>query len=122
QGYIMECAYQSMKVYPYIPEQHDIKHNWSHPAEVHIDTNGHLTPEYWRWRQKVLSHPYPLRYPAGYHNRHNCRYSLVPASHAGPETVTGPDGQPYLKLDYINARQYVYYPLYTGLARQQSDF
>src|SRR5437870_4403050 len=91
QGYIMECAYQSMKVYPYIPEQHDIKHNWSHPAEVHIDTNGQLTPEYWRWRQKVLSHPYPLRYPAGYHNRYNCRYSLVPASHAGPETVTGPD-------------------------------
>jgi len=122
QGYIMENVFQSCKVLPSVPAQNDIKHQWSHPAEVHVDAQGNPTPEYWRWRQKVLSHRYPLRYPGGYHNRHNCLYSLVPASHPGPDTITGPDGNPYMKLNYIQSRIHVYYPLYVNLARQQPDF
>ena len=34
----------------------------------------------------------------------------------------GPEGQPYMKLNYIQSRIHVYYPLYAHLARQQPDF
>lgn len=34
----------------------------------------------------------------------------------------GSDGQPYMKLNYIQSRIHVYYPLYTGLSQQQPDF
>lgn len=48
---------------------------WSHPSEVHC-INNQLTPEFWAWRKKVWSNPYPVRFPNGFNGKSECICAL----------------------------------------------
>jgi len=112
QGYIVENIWQGSKVYKNVPKTHctysrwDKTVIWEHPAEKHVDKDGKLLDAYWAWREKLVKNPYPVRYPAGYANRHNCLYALW-------------EGE---KLGYIEARVAIYLPLYCELARKERQF
>ena len=112
EGRIMENIWQSMKVYPYVPttrstfSRWDNTVIWSHPHEIHIDEHGELTPEYWAWRDKLSRNPYPVRYPVGRQHRHKCVYAEW-------------EGE---KLDYVQSRKRIYFPLYTTLVEKEEIY
>lgn len=113
-GHIMENIWQFSKVYATVPDvvqrysRWDSTIIWQHPAERHVDEKDQLTPEYWRWRQKGLDCPYPVRYPVGLGHRHNCLYAFRT--------------DPNEKLDYVQARKEIYLPEYDRLVRSQRQF
>ncbi len=112
---IMENLWQNQKVYETIPKSKQFypRNNkiviWDHPAEVHVDKGGNLTPEYWAWREKLANNSYPVRYPVGFNWRHKCLYAI------SDEDLTK-------KLDYIDARKQIYMPLYISMAKQTKMF
>lgn len=77
-GEIMENSWQFRKIYRYVPKrveyysQWDKTIIWQWHEDVHLDSNNTPTDSYWTWRNTGLSNPYPVRYPGGYKNRHNC--------------------------------------------------
>jgi len=113
-GKIMENIWQFAKVYPKVPattqkySRWDDTIIWHHPAEIHVDEKGELTPEYWNWREKGMSNEYPVRYPVGYSKkaRASCLYAWWNEE----------------KLDYIESREKIYLPLYTRLVKTQPKF
>lgn len=122
-GYNMENLWQFGKLYPSIEAQRIKKSAWDptiiwqHPAEVHCQ-EGKLTPEYWNWRLKGFGCPEPVRYPVGYHQRHNCLGYIF----------TDPFLPPYNRetkfscIDYITARNMVYIPLYKHCISQLTGY
>jgi len=84
---------------------------WVWGAEIHVDSKGDLTPEYWEWREAGMRNPYAVRYPNGFKGRSRCLYSLHQVS---------PDF--YEQLDYIQARKTIYCGLYERLAPSHPEF
>ena len=117
EGHIIENTWQFGKVFERVPKsvqyysQYDRTVIWSHPEETHV-VDGELTPEYFAWREKGFRNPQAVRYPVGFHHRHNCLYSL--ASENGKINPT--------KLSYIEARFKIYMPLYINSVIKQSQF
>ena len=114
QGRLIENVWQFAKVYQKVDAQKTpmswrFKLNtiiWEHPAEVHVDEEGNLTPEYWAWRDKGMKHWYAVRYPNGFQGRHKCLYAYW-------------DGE---KLGYIESRKKIYCGEYIRLAPTHPDF
>ncbi len=77
-GEIMENSWQFRKIYPFVPKRTERYSRWDQTIvwdwqeEVHLDTNRNTTDAYWNWRNTGLANPYPVRYPGGIKNRHNC--------------------------------------------------
>lgn len=115
QGRIFENIWQGSKVYQKVPatiqrySRFDNKIIWNHPAETHIDQNGNLTQTYWNWREKLMNCQYHIRYPVGFHHRHQCLYAI-----ANENDLT--------KLDYIEARKKIYLKSYCDLVKKQPKF
>jgi len=114
KGQIMENVWQFSKVYKDVPERtakysrYDNRIIWQHPAEVHMNEDGTLKPEYWAWREKGMSAKDAIRYPVGFYHRHNCQYAL---------TELGGE-----KLDYVQSRKAIYVPLYIDLVKKEEKF
>src|SRR3990167_1065909 len=85
KGRIMENIYQT-KCYEKVPKsvqrysRYDSTVIWDHPAEIHAvkDENGDWDPtdKYWEWRKKLAENEYAVRYPVGFHYRHNCLFAI----------------------------------------------
>lgn len=67
---------------------------------AHIGPDGEPTAAYWRWAEEGWANPRAVRYPMG--------KGAVPA-------YSYWDGE---RLDYVSARQRVYFPLYRDAVRQ----
>lgn len=112
-GHIMENIWQFSKVYREVPEtvQTYSRYNksiiWKHPNEIHYKDDK-ITEEYKRWRKKGFENKFAVRYPVGYGNMSKCLFALVEE-----------DGK---KLDYIQARKKIYFPLYSKLVKKQQQF
>lgn len=116
-GQIMENIYQFSKIYEKVPKVSSKESRfsssiiWNHPAETHVI--DHVpTSEYWNWREKGMNNPYPVRYPAGYNNRHECLGILKENNEDGT----------YDCLNYIEGRKQVYIPEYSKLVKTQPKF
>lgn len=110
---IFENWWQFSKLYPSVPEvsekysRWDSTIIWSHPSEVHI-RDGEVTPEYWEWRKKGFSNPFPVRYPVGFGDRHRCLCSI----HDDTLEV----------MDYITSRKKLYLHDYCRLVKKENLF
>lgn len=127
QNRIMENIWQFSKVYDRVPattarrSRYDSTIIWNHPAEQHVVSAGEtkelehmtLTPAYWQWRHKGMSAKDPIRYPVGFHYRHQCLCALP--LDARPDTPLRP-------LSYISSRKEIYLPLYASLVQSQRQF
>lgn len=114
EGCLMECIWQSAKIFKTITAQHVVYNNrvtWSHPSEVHVDDAGNVLPAYWAWRYKLLHNPYPVRYPNGYAGKKDCLCVLW-------QNENGI----YEKLSYIEARRKLYCPKYAELVMKTNAF
>lgn len=114
KGRIMENVWQFSKIYKKVPKsvqyysRFDKTVIWSHDAETHIDDNGNITLEYWKWREKGMNNKYFVRYPVGFKYRGNCEYAMS-------------EDNVLKKLNYVEARKAIYVPLYCRLARAENN-
>lgn len=112
KGQLMENIWQFAKVYKEIPKskqrysQYSKKVIWDHPAETHVDEKGNLTPNYWNWRKKGMDNPEAVRYPVGRKVRSECLYAQWNEK----------------KLNYIDARKEIYFPVYAELVKKEKKF
>lgn len=113
-GRIMENIWQFSKVYEKV-EQVAIPYTkaypkivWRWPAATHVDANGNLTDDYWRWREAGMANTMAVRYPPGAQNMNKCLYAI--------QAPGGP------KLDYITSRRLIYAPVYMELVQKQRQF
>lgn len=115
---IFENIWQFSKVYEKVPKsvQKYSRYNnriiWNHPAEIHIK-NENLTDEYYKWREKGFNAPYAIRYPVGFNARSTCLYALANNVDGTIKTE---------KLNYIQARKEIYFPLYCELAKKCKEY
>lgn len=116
KGRIFENLHQSAKVYGTVPatqqpySRYDPRIIWDHPAEVHVierEEGYELQDAYYAWREKLMSCPYPVRYPVGYDHRHTCLFAL---------------DENYTPLDYIESRKKIYFTLYVDLVKKEKQF
>ncbi len=132
-GCILENVWQFSKVYPKVNAIKTPKSRWEHwitiwehPFQVHIDTRtGEIHSDYWMWRRKGFQAPYPVRYPNGFHDRHDCLFALWPAQDqksTGDKFIKGPNGTVYEKLLYIEARKKIYCQLYITACKEHPEF
>lgn len=114
-GRNMENIWQFSKVYPKVPKstqtysRYDRRVIWDHPAETHVNDDGTLTKEYWVWRKKGMNSKDAIRYPVGFEHRHKCLYAIS-------------EDNPDEKLDYIQAREKIYVPLYIKCVQDLPQF
>lgn len=122
EGSILENVWQFSKVYPRVSKQHVYQSRfhpdkiiWDWPEETHVDSEGNILQEYWKWRAAGMKNEYPVRYPNGYRGRHECLHSLWPKNleASSPNIET---------LDYIQARKRIYCGEYLRLAPRMGDF
>ena len=111
KGRILENKWQFFKVYRWIPKVN--RKEWEYPTETHIK-DGKYTPEYYAWRQKGSHHNLAVRYPVGFHHRHNCLYAL-------DENEDGSINEKE-KLDYIQSRKRIYIKEYCRLVKMHPKF
>lgn len=114
QGRIMENIFQFSKVYETVPKsvqrysRYNQKIIWNWPAQTHARLeNGEvkITEEYMQWRRAGQHAEDAIRYPVGFHHRHNCLFSM--------KDIDGKiDPKP---LDYIQSRKEIYLPVYVDL-------
>lgn len=123
-GQIMENIWQFSKVYRKVPaskqyySRWDKKVIWDHPAEVHIDAQDQITPEYLTWRKKGMNNPYPVRWPVGQNWVKNC-IGAIPPGELDKSSDTSRDIE---LLDYVDSRKNIYLPIYSELVRKQSQY
>lgn len=117
-GHLLENIWQFSKVYARVTAQriplsrfHPNTIVWDHPAEEHVIDNI-VQPAYWKWREKGRQNSYAVRYPNGFHGRHNCLFSLW----------LNPDTKTWDRLDYIEARKRIYCGEYSRLAPRTPHF
>jgi hypothetical protein len=121
QGRIMENVWQFSKVYRQVPattccySRYDKRVIWQHPAEKHVDEDNRLLPAYFAWRHKGMSSRDAIRYPVGFSGRHACIGAVV-----SDEPSSGEHEHEF--LDYVQARQQIYLPLYTKLLSNHAMF
>ena len=123
KGRIMENIWQFSKVYEYVPpvtqsySRWDKRIIWQWKGEKHVrkceDGSFDLLPDYFSWRQAGMYAKDAIRYPVGYNHRGKCLFSLK-------EDENG-DIIPK-RLDYIQARKEIYYPVYRDLVRKEKQF
>jgi hypothetical protein len=126
-GRIMENIWQFSKVYPYVPEvrvpytARNPKIVWTWQKEAHINELIDVmlpleidpmlaTPneDYWKWRDAGMHNSEPVRYPVGRNFAKECLYSLRSRGEA--------------PLNYVEARQQIYLPIYSALVQHQDDY
>jgi len=114
---IIENVWQFSKVYKQVyninttlPYKSTVLWKW--PTETHVDDNGELTHPYWNWRNQGFHNKYAVRYPNGFHHRHECLYSVL----------LDPITNEYEELDYITARKKIYCTEYIKAARKHPTF
>lgn len=111
-GVLLENEWQFSKLYETVPEikirEHRYSDNyWIWPAQTHIDHRKSskllecITPEYFEWRQAGFECEFPVRYPVGYHHRHQCIGCYFQPKNSKPRI-----------LDYITSRKKLYLPMY----------
>jgi hypothetical protein len=111
----MENIWQFSKVYPRVEattccySRYDKRVIWSHPAEVHVDKNNRLLPAYFEWRRKGMAAKDAIRYPVGFHGRHNCVGAVV------SDVSVGQHEEEHKFLDYVESRRQIYLVVYTRL-------
>jgi len=116
-GKIMENIYQAHKIYKTIPKNVErySRYNstiiWQQDAETHMTDENKITPQYWKWRERLMKNKHPVRYPVGFNYRHKC---------VGSVYVN--DDKTYEILNYIDARKKIYMPLYIQLVRNKPQF
>lgn len=77
---IFENYWQASKVYSSVSKQSQAVANhviWEHPAETHIDNDNKPNKNYLAWKMKLLSNPYPIRYPNGINGSKDFLYHMV---------------------------------------------
>jgi hypothetical protein len=117
KGHLLENTWQFSKVYPKVKaittkiHQYSNKIIWEHPEEIHIDSEGNLTKEFWAWRKKGRNNEYAVRYPNGFYGRTECQFSIC-------KNELGE----YECLDYIQARKGIYYAEYEKLCKTNNEF
>lgn len=126
---IMENCWQNSKIYQTVKKQNQrAKWNsnliiWEYPEEQHIDSSGNILPAYLKWRMKLATNEYAVRYPNGYNGRHECICSLLPDENGALIPVSGPNGQKATKEErYIAARKAIYCPLYAESVGELKEF
>ena len=118
KGQIMENLWQFSKLYINVPKttcnysRWNKIVTWDHPAETHI-IDSQCTPEFANWRNKGYNCGYAIRYPVGFHHRHNCVGSFYGGDDLGKCSGI---------LNYIDSRKELYVPLYHKLVIQQRQF
>ena len=123
KGKIMENLFQFSKVYETIPEttcyysRYDKRVIWKWRAERHVryceDGTIDILPEYFAWRHYGMYAKEAIRYPVGFHHRGKCLFALK--ENENGEIVPK-------RLDYIESRKEIYYPIYDRLVRKEKQF
>jgi hypothetical protein len=117
-GYIFENRYQSTKLYRHVYYQKQVYNGivtWTHPEEDHVK-GREILPAYWKWREKLSLNPYPVRYPNGFHHRHECVCALK-------ENEVDANGEViYQRLEYIESRKKIYCEEYARNVMQTDAF
>ena len=123
KGRIMENLYQFQKCYETVPEttckysRYDDRVIWKWKAERHVnicaDGTFDILPEYFRWREAGMYAKDAIRYPVGFHHRNRCLFSLKEDENG----VIVPQ-----RLNYIEARKEIYYPIYRDLVQKERQF
>jgi len=120
---IFENYYQFSKLYKYVPyskqtySRYDSRVIWEHPSEVHVDSKGNPTEEYWKWRQKGFECKDPVRYPVGMQHRNKCLCSLWEKDPEEEEKE-----KVFYELDYIDSRKFIYLSKYVKLVSYLPSF
>lgn len=118
-GVIMENFWQFSKVYEKVPrsKQTFSRSNktivWDHFAEQHL-IDGELTRAYFDWRSKGMQNGHAVRYPVGFHHRHECKYALA---YEPDKSI-----DPVKKLDYVESRKKIYVKEYCRLVKRVGKF
>jgi hypothetical protein len=76
---------------------------WQWPSETHLNSDGSIREEYWRWRAYGKANSDPVRNPVGWKWLSKCLYALKwdrPVADENPP------------LDYIESRKQIYLPNY----------
>jgi len=112
RGCLLENVWQFSKIYARVAAQtiklsrfHPDVTIWTHGAEQHIGADGKsIASAYWAWRRKGMANAHAVRYPNGFHGRHEAVASLWLV------------GGKLRWLDYIAARKHIYCGEYRRLA------
>lgn len=123
KGRIMENLFQFSKVYETIPEttcfysRYDKRVIWKWQAEKHVtycsDGTVDILPEYFAWRYYGMYAKEAIRYPVGFQHRKKCLFALKEDEKG--EIVPR-------RLNYIESRKEIYYPIYDKLVRKEKQF
>lgn len=121
-GIVIENLWQFAKVYKQVPKTHETLSRfdktvvWDHHAEIHVNDDGSLKPEYYAWREKGMKNPNPVRYPVGKSKgaRASCLYALK-TKNDGSFSVNK-------KLDYIQGRKKIYIPEFCKSLKHEPNF
>ena len=129
--YLHENIWQGSKIYPSVDPQLEVKAKkliWKWGAEQHVETRLNFVgsvgstalPAYWKWRNALYTNQYPVRYPNGFHGRHDvlCSvWNMAADRDCEPNQIDQsnnmldlPPG--WVTLDYISARKLIYCRLY----------
>lgn len=119
EGQILENIWQGSKIYPkvyktkqfsYVAEHYGRILIWEHLEEIHVNSEGEVTTEYWNWRDKLFNNPYPVRYPNMKHHRSECLGIYY-----------SEDNINYQLLNYVEARKKVYCAEYIKAFKYHTD-
>ena len=134
-GEIMENIWQSSKVYETVPQTTQYYPGnrsrviWNWKKENHV-IDGELTLEYFKWRAALRANKYAVRYPVGFHHRHNCLYAIADDNEENLDDQKSATTSGCLTnsatlnqcLDYVQSRKKIYIPVYTKLAKKERQF
>lgn len=124
EGQIMENIWQFSKVYKKVPKSKQLYappyHNevtWEWDEEIHTNEQNYVNDKYWKWRKAGMKNKYPVRYPVGFKHRGECIFCLWPTG------VVFENGDiEYEELNYVQAREKIYTPVYTELVKKEPKF
>lgn len=116
-GRIMENIWQFSKIYSYVPRTiqrwpRSSRIIWNYPEENHV-VNGKITNGYFRWRESGMNSDEAIRYPVGYHHRHECLGTIKEKEDRSIDMT---------KLyNYVDSRKEIYVKEYVRLAKQTNE-
>jgi hypothetical protein len=103
------------KVHQSVPRS-SIKNIWTHPAEAHFH-NGHLTNDYWNWRDKGMNYTHPIENP--FSNKHTEGY--IGTYHTPLFVIDTRNGKKSI-YNEVEARKAFYLPSYLKTVVQSQKF
>ena len=96
---------------------------WEHPSEIHTDSEGDPTTEYWNWRSKGMNNQFAVRYPAGFWYRTKCICSIVTDDWIKDRSIDpSKRSESFHRLTYLEARKTIYCGEYARLCRSHPEF